>query len=59
MKRLAHTVKLLALSATGILWLGTGGCLPDNFWADKVGEIANGLIIGAINLGLTPTGLQI
>jgi hypothetical protein len=44
----------------GTVWLGIGGgCLPDNFWADKAGEIVNGLIIGALNLGLSATGIQI
>ena len=30
----------------------SGSCLPDNFWADKGGEILNLGIIAAINLVL-------
>lgn len=53
-------VKLLALSllSTGTLGLG-GGCLPDNFWSDKAGEIVNGIIIGVVDLALTPTGIDL
>jgi hypothetical protein len=48
-----------ALVIAGILTIGAGGCLPDNFWADKWGEIVNGLIVGAINLAIEGTGIQI
>jgi hypothetical protein len=37
----------------------SGGCLPDDFFVDKSGEIVNGLIVSAINLFLAPTGLAI
>lgn len=46
MKNLYRTMYWLA---TGSLVL-TGACLPDNFWADKWGEVLNGGIISTINL---------
>lgn len=46
---------------TASMLFGVGGsCLPANFWSDKLGEITNGLIIGVLNLFLTPaTGITI
>jgi len=52
-------MRLLALPIMGLILAGTSGCIGDNFWANKVDEIANGLIIAVINLALTPTGLAI
>lgn len=49
MTRLLHWGELVAVSAV----LFSGGCLPDNFWADKWGEIINRSIFGAINAVLT------
>ncbi len=41
----------------GILFGGLGGnCLPDDFFAAKVGEIANGIIINVVN-GFLPAGI--
>ncbi|UCD28792.1 MAG: hypothetical protein JSV03_17225 [Planctomycetota bacterium] len=52
--------KLASLLTTcGLLFGVGGGCLPDNFFVDKAGEITNGLLISAINLLLAPTGLAI
>jgi hypothetical protein len=59
MKKLTRTFKLVGLWTMGAGLLAAGGCLPNNFWADKAGEITNGLIIGALNLLLDPTGIQI
>lgn len=35
-----------------LVLLGCTGCLPDNFWSDKWGEVVNRGIFGAINLAL-------
>lgn len=47
--RIFNVLKAIALA--GILFQGS--CLPDNFWADKFGEIVNRGIFGAINAALT------
>jgi hypothetical protein len=39
--------------------LFAGGCLPDNFWADKGAEIVNRSIFAVINLALEPSGLAL
>ncbi len=60
MRRISRAMKLFSLTAAGTMMAGFGGgCLTDNFWADKSAEIANGLIISALNLILVPTGLAI
>ena len=59
MRRMA---KFVGFATTGMVFGGLlgGGCLPDNFWANKWGEIVNGIIIGGVNLVLTPaTGITI
>ena len=43
----------------GLVLGSTAGCLPDNFFADKAGEIANGLIISGINTALADTDFEI
>jgi hypothetical protein len=51
MSRTDRLTKWLALVALGgMLW--TTGCLPENFWADKWGEILNSSIFAGINLAL-------
>jgi len=47
---------MLIASAAGLLF--HGGCLVDNFWAEKWSEIINRSIFGIINAGLanTPIG---
>ncbi len=40
--------KLFLLASTGVS-MAIGGCLPDNFWADKWGEIVNGQIIDLVD----------
>jgi hypothetical protein len=42
---------LNAIALAGILFQGS--CLPDNFWADKWGEVVNRSIFGVINTALT------
>ena len=59
MRRLSRTAKLLSVPIMASALAGAGGCVGDNFWANKVDEIANGLIIAAINLALAPTGIQL
>lgn len=53
----------LALSfVSTVILLANAGCLPDNFWADKWGEIINRGIFGVINAALgaaTNNGVQI
>ncbi len=56
---LKKAMKATAWLAGVLSLIGSGGCLPDNFWADKAGEIVNGLLVGVINLFLEPTGIQI
>ena len=44
-----------ALIASGMLFAALpSGCLPENFWANKWGEILNGLIIDAVDLIVGP-----
>jgi hypothetical protein len=47
---------MLLAGTTGLLF--AGGCLTDNFWADKWSEIVNRGIFGIINAALkaTPIG---
>lgn len=59
MKRFGRSLKIAAVSLTGVAWLGFGGCLPENFWADKWGEIVNGIIISGVNILLDGTGLAV
>ena len=60
MSVLARFSKRLVLVASGSMVMGLGsGCVPDNFFVDKSGEIVNGFIIGGINLALAATGLGI
>jgi len=55
MKRVSRTFGWVALAACAIL---SSGCLPDNFWSDKAGEIVNRGIFGVINavLGAASNG---
>ena len=46
MNRVSKTFGWATLAACAIL---SSGCLPDNFWSDKAGEIVNRGIFGAIN----------
>lgn len=58
MKNVCRSV-LLVLTCGVML---QGACLPDNFWADKAGEILNRSIIAGINAvlaSLTTNGIQI
>ena len=54
-----RAMKAMAVLIGALALTGSSGCLPDNFWADKAGEIVNGLIIGVLNLLLSSTGIQI
>ena len=40
----------LMLSAGGMMF--AGGCLPNNFWGDKWGEIVNTVIMDFVNTTL-------
>ena len=60
MRKRSRFFKGLTLAATcGLLWQFGGGCLPDNFFADKLGEIVNGVIIFGVNSALAGTGVTI
>ena len=59
MRGFSRTARLVAIVAMGTILIGAGGCIGDNFWAGMADEVAAGLILGAINLALTPTGIQI
>jgi hypothetical protein len=51
----------MVVGSSGFL-LGTGACLPDNFWAGKWGEIINRSIFAAINAAVgaaTGGGIQL
>ncbi|MFQ5590582.1 MAG: hypothetical protein ACE5HE_05420 [Phycisphaerae bacterium] len=50
--------KVLTFSC-GLVFASAGGCLPENFFAEKAGEIVNGLIVSGINMALADSGLQI
>ncbi|MBN1489386.1 MAG: hypothetical protein JXA69_05660 [Phycisphaerae bacterium] len=50
MKRVSKTLGWATLAGCLIL---SSGCLPDNFWSDKAGEIVNRGIFGAINAVLS------
>ncbi len=57
-----RTSKLWKKAVVGICGLVLGssfGCLPNNFWAEKAGEIVNGLIISGINTALVDSGFEI
>jgi hypothetical protein len=47
-----------AVALAGGMMLAGGGCLPENFWADKAGELVNRGIFGVINavLGAVTNG---
>ncbi|MHC4672608.1 MAG: hypothetical protein ACYTBZ_08995 [Planctomycetota bacterium] len=49
----------LLMTASGSMFVLSGGCLPDNVLVDTAGAVTSGLIISAINLFLAPTGLAI
>ena len=53
-----RSLKAMAAAGMAIL-VFAGGCLPDNFWADKSAEIWNGIIIALVNMALAPTGIEI
>jgi hypothetical protein len=38
--------------ASAVILLGNAGCLPENFWADKWGEVVNRSIFGVINAAI-------
>jgi hypothetical protein len=47
-----------AMMTSGMMFLGLGNsCLPDDFWANKLGEIVNGIIIGIVSLSLDGAGI--
>jgi hypothetical protein len=52
MKNLMTSLKVMWLTAGAGAFLMQGGCLTDNFWAEKWSEIVNRSIIAAINVGL-------
>jgi hypothetical protein len=47
----------MKVAVCGLILGFATGCLPDNFWTDKLGEIVNSLIITAANTALAGTGL--
>ena len=49
MKRLLGVV---LVSVSLMVLLGNAGCLPDNFWSDKWGEVVNRSIFGAMNAAI-------
>lgn len=61
MTRMSNMMKSAGLLFTGaVVWGGLGGgCLPQDFWVGKSGEITNGLIIAVVNVLLAPTGIAI
>ena len=54
----ARWVRTTAMAGGCFALLG-GGCLPENFWVDKGGEILNRSIIGVINAVLAAAGTGI
>lgn len=48
----------LLVSGHGLLF-ASGGCLPDNIFADTAGDIVNSLILNGFNMLLAGTGVQI
>lgn len=59
MRRAATSWKKAVVGICGLVMGFGGGCLPDNFLADKAGEIVNGLIVSGINQALADTGFGI
>ena len=45
--------KLFLLASTS-LTIAIGGCLPDNFWGDKLAEVVNGLILNGLDSIIEP-----
>lgn len=58
MKRLSRACRWTALVLSSTLYAG-GGCLPDNFFADKSAEIVNRSIFALINFALEPSGIAL
>jgi len=48
-----HLFQWSTILTAGVLF--SGSCLPDNFWADKWGEVVNRGIFGVINAVLDAT----
>lgn len=60
MQRASRLVKAITLAGTcGVLWAGSGGCLPEDWAVDLGGKVVGGLVVSALNLLLTASGLQI
>jgi len=45
--------RLFLMVSTG-LTMAIGGCLPNNFWGDKMAEIVNGLIVNGLDSVIVP-----
>lgn len=56
MRKLTNAVKMAAASLTGLMIIGTGSCLPDNYWADTV---ASGVTTDLVNRVLALVGIEI
>lgn len=59
MRRASRLWKKAVAGICGLVLGSSAGCLPDNFFADKAGEIVNGLITSGINIALADTDLEI
>jgi hypothetical protein len=50
--------KYVGFVTTGMMFGGLGGgCLPEDFWVNKIGEIVNGIIIGLVSTALDGAGV--
>ncbi len=56
MQRASTMCRTMQLVVCGLLLGFTTGCLPDNFWTDKLGEIVNGVIISVVDTALAGAG---
>jgi len=60
MQKARKTLKRIGFLSTQVLFaFGAGSCLPENVFAESVGEIINSLIITSVNLALADSGIQI
>ena len=45
--------RIFLMVSTGLTMV-IGGCLPNNFWGDKLAEIVNGLIVNGLDSVIVP-----
>ncbi len=59
MQRASTLSKKAVAGICGLVLGSTAGCLPENFFSEKAGEIVNGLLISGINTALADSDFEI